>query len=55
MVAERDLKATAIAIMLLALARVVRRFPAYTLPSAALVIGIGLFGAASNLFFGIVR
>ena len=55
MVAERDLKATAIAIMLLALARVVRRFPAYALPSAALVMGIGLFGAASNLLFGVLR
>ncbi len=49
------LKATAIAIMLLALARVVRRFPAYALPSAALVMGIGLFGAASNLVFGVLR
>jgi len=49
------LKAAAIAIMLLALARVVRRFPAYSVPSAALVIGIGLVGAASNLLFGVLR
>ena len=43
------LKAAAIAIMLLALVRVARRFPAYVIPSAALAVGIGLFGAASNL------
>jgi len=49
------LKAAAIAIMLLALLRVVRRFPTYTLPSAALVSGIGLFGATSNLLFGLLR
>ena len=49
------LKAAAIAIMLLALVRVARRFPAYALPSAALVAGIGLFGAASNLLFGLLR
>jgi hypothetical protein len=49
------LKAAAIAIMLIALVRVVRRFPTYALPSAALVVGIGLFGAASNLLFGLLR
>jgi len=49
------LKAAAIAIMLLALARVGRRFPTYTLPSAALVVGLGLFGAASNLLFGLLH
>ncbi len=49
------LKAAAIAMMLLALARVVRRFPAYIVPSTALVIGIGLVGAASNLLFGVLR
>jgi hypothetical protein len=49
------LKAAAIAIMLLALLRVVRRFPTYALPSAALVAGIGLFGATSNLLFGLLR
>jgi hypothetical protein len=32
-----------------------RRFPTYTLPSAALVVGIGLFGAASNVLFGSLR
>ncbi|MGO9204727.1 MAG: hypothetical protein ACLQBX_00820 [Candidatus Limnocylindrales bacterium] len=48
------LKAAAIALMLLALLRVVRRFPAYTVPSAALVVGIGLLGAASNLL-GLLR
>ena len=49
------LKAAAIAIMLLTLARVVQRFPTYALPSAALVTGIGLFGAASNVLFGLLR
>lgn len=49
------LKAAAIAIMLLALVRVVRRFPTYALPSAALVVGIGLFGASSNVLFGLLR
>jgi hypothetical protein len=48
------LKTAAIAIMLLVLVRVVRGFPAYTVPSAALMIGIGLFGAASNLL-GLLR
>jgi hypothetical protein len=49
------LKAAAIAMMLLVLVRVVKRFPAYTVPSAALVAGIGLLGAASNLLFGLLR
>lgn len=49
------LKAAATAIMLLALVRVVRRFPTYLIPSAALVVGIGVFGAASNLVFGLFR
>jgi hypothetical protein len=49
------LKAAAISIMLLALVRVVRRFPTYAFPSAALLVGIGLFGAASNLLFGLLR
>jgi hypothetical protein len=49
------LKAAGIAIILLALARVVRRFPTLVLPSAALVLGIGLFGVASNVLFGLLR
>jgi hypothetical protein len=49
------LKAAAIAIMVMALVRVARRFPTYTLPSAALVVGIGLFGATSNVLFGLLR
>jgi hypothetical protein len=49
------LKAAAIAIMVMALVRVVRRFPTYVLPSAALVEGIGLFGATSNVLFGLLR
>ena len=49
------LKTAAVAIMLLALLRVERRFPTLALPSAALLIGIGLFGAASNLLFGLLR
>ena len=49
------LKVAAITIILLALVRVVRRFPTYVLPSAALMVGIGLFGAASNLLFGLLH
>ncbi len=49
------LKTAAVAIIFLALLRVERRFPAFALPSAALLIGIGLFGAASNLVFGLLR
>ena len=49
------LKAAAIAILLLALVRLVRRFPAYAVPSAALVMAIGLLGAASNLLLGLLR
>lgn len=49
------LKAAAIAMMLLVLLRVVKRFPTYVLPSAALMVGIGLLGAASNLLFGLLR
>ena len=49
------LKAAAVAFILVGLMRVVRRFPSYALPSAALVIVIGLFGAASNVHFGLLR
>jgi threonine/homoserine efflux transporter RhtA len=49
------LKAAAIAIMLLALVRVARRFPRRVVPSAAVIAGIGLFGATSNLVFGLLR
>jgi hypothetical protein len=49
------LKVAAIAIMLMFLARVMRRFPTYVVPSAALLIGIGLVGAGSNLLFGLLR
>ena len=49
------LKATGVAIILLALVRVVRRFPNYALPSAALVTGIALFGVATNVVFGLLR
>jgi hypothetical protein len=48
------LKAAAVSIMLLALVRVVRRFPTFAVPSAVLLVGIGLFGAASNLLFGLL-
>jgi hypothetical protein len=48
------LKVAAISIMLLALVRVVQRFPTFALPSAALLVGVGLFGAASNLLFGLL-
>jgi hypothetical protein len=49
------LKAATITILLLALLRVVRRFPTYALPSGAFMVGIALFGAASNLLFGVFR
>jgi threonine/homoserine efflux transporter RhtA len=49
------LKATVVAIMLLALVRVARRFPARLVASAAILTGIGLAGAASNLLFGLLR
>jgi len=49
------LKAAAVSILLLALLRVARRFPAFTLPSAALIVAIGLFGAGSNLLFGLLH
>jgi threonine/homoserine efflux transporter RhtA len=49
------LKVTAIAIMLLALVRVARRFPTRLVASAAVLAGIGLAGAASNLVFGLLR
>jgi hypothetical protein len=32
-----------------------RRFPAYALPSAALVVAIGLVGAASNVCLGLLH
>jgi hypothetical protein len=48
------LKLAAIAIMLVAFARVIRRFPAYALPSAAIVVAIGLAGTASNVLFGLL-
>ena len=48
------LKAGAIVVMLLALHRVVRRFPRYALGSAALLVAVGLAGAASNLV-GLIR
>jgi hypothetical protein len=49
------LKVAAIAIMLMFLTRVMRRFPTYVVPSAALLTGIGLVGAGSNLLFGLLR
>jgi len=49
------LKAAGIAIILLALARLVRRFPSMVLPSAALASGIGLFGVASNVTVGLLH
>jgi hypothetical protein len=49
------LKAAAITFMLLVLLRVERRFPSFAVPSAALLVGIGLLGAGSNLFFGLLR
>jgi hypothetical protein len=49
------LKAAAVTIMVIALVRVVQRFPAFAIPSAALIVGIGLFGTASNVLFGLLR
>ncbi len=48
------LKAAAIFVMLLALMRVQRRFPSLAVPSAAVLIAIGLIGATSNLVFGLL-
>jgi len=47
------LKAAAISVMLLAMLRVERRFPNLVLPSAVVLVAIGLVGAASNLLFGL--
>ena len=49
------LKAAAIAIMLLALVRVARRFPTRVVPAAAIVVAIGVLGTVSNLLFGLLR
>lgn len=49
------LKAAAVSFMLLVVLRVERRFPSFAIPSAALLIGIGLLGAGSNLFFGLLH
>lgn len=49
------LKAAAIAILVLALVRVVRRFPSFAVPSGAIVVGFGLFGAATNVMYGLLR
>jgi hypothetical protein len=49
------LKAAATSIILLALARVVRRFPGKVLPSAVLASAIGLFGVASNVGVALIR
>jgi hypothetical protein len=43
-----------ISVMLAALLRVFRRYPGYILPSAMLMVGIGLLGAGSNLMFGLL-
>ena len=48
------LKAAAVTVMLLVLLRVERRFPSFAVPSAALLVGIGLLGAGSNLLFGLL-
>lgn len=49
------LKAGAIAIILIAMLRVARRFPAYAVPAAALAVGTGVVGASSNILFGLLR
>ena len=49
------LKAAAVTVMVIGLVRVAQRFPSFVLPSAALVVGIGLFGTASNVLFGLLR
>lgn len=48
------LKVLVISVMLAALLRVFRRYPTYILPSAMLMVGIGLLGAGSNLMFGLL-
>ncbi len=54
-VGPTGLKATAVAVMLVGLLRVARRFPTLLVPSAVLAAGIGLLGAASNLPFALIR
>ena len=49
------LKVAAIAIMILGLSHVVRRFPNLVWPTAAVVFTIGLIGAGSNIVFGLMR
>lgn len=49
------LKIVAISIIFVAMARVARRFPKFVWPSAAVVVAIGLFGAGSNIAFGLMR
>ena len=49
------LKAAGIAIILVALARLVRRFPNMVLPSAALASGIGMVGVVSNVTAGLLH
>jgi hypothetical protein len=48
------LKVGAILVMVLAMRRVLRRFPGYAAGSAALLVAIGLAGAASNVA-GLIR
>jgi hypothetical protein len=49
------LKAAGIAIILLGMARLVRRFPNMVLPSAAVASGVGLFGVVSNVTVGLLH
>jgi len=49
------LKVGALAIVLLVLWRIAVRFPAYAWRSGALAIGLGLFGAWSNIAFALAR
>lgn len=49
------MKLAAIAIMLLALWRVGRRFPAFAVPTALIVVAVEAMGIASNVLFGLLR
>lgn len=49
------MKVAAIGVMLLALWRVARRFPAYAVPTALIVVAVEAMGIASNVIFGFLR
>jgi hypothetical protein len=49
------LKVVALVALVLLVQRVAVRFPSSTVPAASFAVVLGLLGAASNVFFGLVR